>query len=286
MVGHLAARQGIKTITISLGPVRPIETVPYGENNIVLAPRLGCFPCQISTKCELLPCHSKISYQAVSSTAQAIIDGNEITIDSLLKYTSNYNLDAVKIFKTRFTNHKKMVLDEITNNCNDTKSVFHTLYRICWNFFFDETEENIKTPEINSSTANELKHYLTGLQHLYDLCEFGKKYSKYILEDISCTPPKIEEIKKHSLNIDEIDKLQAVVKQTFPLLSPIVDYFQICKSSLPGATLIEITEHSYMTFNDYETVISIIHELLEKILTQYEIQCNRHGNSNVPGVNI
>ncbi len=286
MVGHIASTTGTQSITLSLGPVRPIETVPYGKNNIVVTPKINCFPCEINEKCPLLGCHSKIHYQAITAIAQNAIQNQDVTLETILKYTPSCNLDGIRIYKSSITLQNKLSLVELTKNESEVAHILTTMYRICWNFFFDEIEENLPFPSLNAKTASELKHYASGLQHLYDLCEFGKKYSRYILEDITCTPPKIDQIKKHSANIDEIDNLQEIVRKSFPLLAPIIDYFQVCKSNLPGGTLVAITENSYITFNDYATVIAIMYELIEKILTQYDIKNNTKFSTTNAGVTV
>ena len=65
MVAHMASLASTKSIVMPLGTVRPHETSPYQTNAIIVAPRIDCFPCNVETTCELLPCHSKIQYDVV-----------------------------------------------------------------------------------------------------------------------------------------------------------------------------------------------------------------------------
>ena len=60
MTSHLASMEGTQTFTISLGTVRPAETMPYGENHFTLVPNISCFPCFPNDKCSNLECHDEI----------------------------------------------------------------------------------------------------------------------------------------------------------------------------------------------------------------------------------
>jgi len=110
---------------------------------------------------------------------------------------------------------------------------------------------------------------MKGMQNLYELCEFGKKYSQYILEEISSKATDITKIKSYSSKIDEIDQLQTLVKSTFPLLSPIIDYFTLVKSNLAGENIVELTESSYLAFQDNANFCRIMYELIEQTLVDY-----------------
>ena len=278
MVGHLASLSNTKSLTVSLGPVRPIETTPYGNENYILTPQISCFPCKIEDKCKLTPCHSKIPYQVIVSTIEGIIKNNDITEKYLIENNNRFHLDTINLYKTEISEINFLWLKPILNHHSSIREVFRTIYRTCWNYYFLEKEEFITFPLVSEASHIELKRYLKGLQYLFDLCEFGKKYSSYILEDLTQVPPPIDQIKKYSAMIDEIDKLQNSIKTTYPSLAPIIDFFQVAKSNLQGTSLVALTENSYVLYTEYGTLTSIIHELIEKIIIEHEIR-NKHTKS-------
>ena len=73
----------------------------------------------------------------------------------------------------------------MTFNSPDIKDVFRELYRITWAFLLEDVEENLPFPKLTTGTHQILLNSIQGFQHLYELCEFGKRYSKYILQEVS-----------------------------------------------------------------------------------------------------
>jgi hypothetical protein len=112
---------------------------------------------------------------------------------------------------------------------------------------------------------------MTGLQHLYELSEFGQKYSRFILEEISSATPSIAKIKEFSKKIDEIDHLQAMVQKTSPYLAPIIDYFTVRKGNLYGENIVKLTESSYYCFEENAHLSSVMYELIQNTIAEYKI---------------
>ena len=106
--------------------------------------------------------------------------------------------------------------------------------------------------------------------HLFELSEFGKKYSQYILEEISSKTPSIHKIKDYSKKIDEIDHLQGLVLKTSPNLAPIVDYFAIRKGNLFGDNVVTLTESSYYAFLECSNLCSALFELIENTISEHK----------------
>ena len=119
---------------------------------------------------------------------------------------------------------------------------------------------------------------MTGLQHLFELSEFGQKYSRYILEEISSSTPSISKIKEYSKKIDEIDQLQALVQKTSPYLAPIIDYFKVRKGNLFGENIVKLTESSYYCFEENAHLASVMYELIQNTIAEYKITTGKTKN--------
>jgi len=90
------------------------------------------------------------------------------------------------------------------------------------------------------------------------------------LEEISSSIPRIEKIKEYSAKIDEIDSLTKLVKQTHPHLSPVIDFYTVQKGNLAGDNIVELTESSFLLYNDSLNAISVLYELIEKTITEHK----------------
>ncbi|MDD4975215.1 MAG: glycosyltransferase family 9 protein [Bacteriovorax sp.] len=276
MVGHLAALTRTPTLTVSLGSVRPQETTPYHANAYNLAPRTKCFPCFPSDACSFNQCHHDIPYQVVSSAIKQLLDKGEITAEWMKGSISSFHISSVNFYRSSFQKGH-MVLESLIENHIDSPDIFRSFYKIAWSFVINDTEENLPFPKLTPNTHRELLDALTGIQHLYELSEFGKKYSHYILEEISSQTPSISKIKDYSKKIDEIDQLQGLVLKTSPSLAPIIDYFALRKANLHGDSVVKLTESSYYTFLECSSLCSILFELVENTISEHK---NASGKSS------
>ena len=281
MVGHLASLADTPTLTVSLGSVRPFETTPYHDKAYNLSPRTKCFPCFPTDACGFTQCHLDIPYQVVSSCVKQLFDHKELSADWAKNNISNFHASSIHLQRAQISKGQ-FQLEHLLDSPADTNEVFRSLYRVAWSFVIGDSEENLPIPKISTSAHKELLDSLVGLQHLFELSEFGKKYSRFILEEISSQMPSIAKIKDYSKKIDEIDHLQSLVYKTSPQLSPIVDYFAIRKANLYGDNVVKMTESSYYAFEECAHLCSIMYELIEKTISEHKLST---GKSTRPETN-
>lgn len=279
MVGHLAAVNNTPTLTVSLGSVRPYETTPYHSNAYNLAPRTKCFPCFPSDACSYNQCHHDIPYQIVSASIKQLLEQKEISSDWIKANVSSFHMSSVNFYKAKIVKGS-LHLDSLIDNHQDSTDIFRSLYRVAWSFVVNDTEENLPFPKLNNNSHRDLLAALTGLQHLFELSEFGKKYSRFILEEISSQTPSINRIKEYSKKIDEIDQLQALVQKTSPQLAPVIDYLAVRKANLYGDSVVKLTESSYYAFEECGNLCSILFELIENTIAEHKLTAGKLGPQN------
>ena len=271
MIGHLAAIRNVRALTISVGTVRPEESSPYNERNLVFVPQTKCFPCAIDQSCENFECHADINYKIVGKFAVEILQNSEVEYKEIVeKLPKNLFYSSCKVYESFLTEQNLYRLKEITKGSNKIRNVLKEVSRITWLYFHEEVEEKNSLPFIDSTIKHEVKKYLNGISHLYELSEFGKKYAKYILEELSKDSPSSDNLHKFSEQIDEVDNLQKSLKRPFPELSPILDYFAVMRGNTAGESLVEITTNTFFLYNDASLICSIFYELLEKVVNQNE----------------
>lgn len=268
MGGHMAAINAVPSITLSLGTVRPHETTPYGHLNYNLSPRIKCFPCFADEKCELLPCHAQIHYQVVNTLASAIL--NQVAIDQnfIKSKISAFHLDGVYIHQSNLSEELGMELMDLTNHPFDLQTSFRNLYFFHWNFIFRDLEPKVTKPKLTASLIRELNSIQSGLEQLFELNNFGMKYSQYILTEAASDSPKVDLIKNYSKKLQEVDDLTNLLKKTYPILAPLIDFYFVAKANLKGNNIIELTESSYVNFHEFNNSIQLFHELLNMTLKE------------------
>lgn len=271
MVGHMASLAGTQCLTLSLGSVRPHETSPYGVNNYILAPKTSCFPCFPDEKCSSYSCHKDLSYQIVTECLQQLIDTNSIDVKVMKKNTSPLHLSNTSLFQSGFSENGIYFLKNISSCDISTKELYNTFYKIVWLFLLEEIEEVSGYPSLNAGSVHSLESFIPNLKQLFELAEFGKKYSRFILEEVSKSEPDISYIKSCGVKIEEIDEMQTLLGKASPVLNPIIDFFNLKKSKMAGANLVELCSSSHEIYQGIASFCDIYYELAEKCLNEYYI---------------
>ena len=62
---HVAAAAGTPCVVLAWGPTTGWETAPYREGNLIIEPRMSCFPCKWSGYCDDLPCRDRLTVESV-----------------------------------------------------------------------------------------------------------------------------------------------------------------------------------------------------------------------------
>lgn len=267
-IGHLSKFANCTSITISLGTVRPIETTPYGENSYCLTPATKCFPCNPNELCAQFKCHMDVPYQTVNTVVNLLLKEISPSTDSLSNNIPNFLLSAANVYKLTFEKSKIATLTDTIKKEKTDKEIFQLIYKILWQFSFSEAEENMEYPLISKTTFDSLYTALKGLEHIYELSAFGKKFCHYILQEISSKDPNLSTIKDYSNKVDELTSLLDIVKSNYPLLAPLTDLHKVQIGNVSGENLVEITESTYLCFTQLENYSSVLYELVEKILIE------------------
>lgn len=271
MVGHLASLAGTQSLTLSLGSVRAVETSPYGLNNYILAPKTACYPCFPTDACSDFKCHKDLSYQLVSECIQQLIDTTEISFEEIKNNTSPLHLSTVDIFQTSFSAKGLLQLNNLSSQELSGNELYNVFYKIVWLFLLENAEESSGYPKLNSITQHQLETFIPNLKQLFELAEFGKKYSRFILEEVSKDTPDIEYIKNCGEKVGEIDEMQVLVGKTAPALNPIIDFYNLKKSKMSGNNLVELCSSSHEIYQSIASFCDIMFELVEKTLNEYKI---------------
>lgn len=268
LVSHLASETLTPTIVISLGSVRPHETTAYQKGVINISPRNSCFPCAVEEQCDILPCHNSINHQSVSAIATGLINKEEIDLKFLTTNLSPFQLDSILVYKTDYEDYG-LVLKEISSTNKPIKEVFKDFYKIIWQCFLRDHDINIGLPDVTKECAASLHKYQDGINYLFELYNFGIKYSNKIITEAEQPSPNIPMIQENINKLQEIDQLCNITKKTYPHLAGLIDYFFVVKSNAPGENIIDICKSNLVTYYDASNLAAVLNEFLEKTIAPY-----------------
>ncbi len=149
--------------------------------------------------------------------------------------------------------------------------VFQQFYKYAFALVLEDIEELIHIPSLKEDCLKDLDYYKNAIETLRELTVFGKKYSIFIIEELSKENPEIPKIKTYGQKIDEIDFLSARLKKNYPLIGPAIDYFLYSRSMVQGESLLEATQNIFFNFEEYTTFLEIILELINNIKSRFTI---------------
>lgn len=263
MVGHLASLARTQSLTLSLGTVRPFETTPYSVGSYALAPRTKCFPCFPTDQCELLQCHADISYQLVNNCIDQLLLTGSIDFSKTKETVNSFHLSTSEIYETYATEANLLNMRNINKDAApNLKHIYQGIGRIVWLFMFQELEEGLSYFELNDKTIQDLTQQSVGLDSLFQLCEFGKKYSRFILEEISSNTVDMLKLKEYSHKLDEIDQMSESLLAVYPTLKPIVNFLSIQKACLAGENIVQMSESAYLSYDRGSVACRLFHDLI------------------------
>ena len=270
LLGHIAKLHHLPTLSISLGTVRTLETTPYGPHSYVLSPRSKCYPCFPDTPCSFYQCHADLSYQATAVLLNKFTASPEIQMDEIIKEVSSFHLDSLDIQEFGQTSTGWYAIEKLGDDTPLFRDFIRDIYRVALAFKLEEVEERLSFPNLSREHLQKLENLQQGVQQYYELCEFGKKYSRYILIEVSKEQPDVELIKSYADKIDEVDRLQELLKQTYSELVPIIDFYKVTKFNLDGDNIVELSESSYVVYNDNATLCSVLYELFGQTINHVQ----------------
>ncbi len=172
---------------------------------------------------------------------------------------------------------KSLLLDflEVDEKPGRLADIMRPFYRMTWALLIGEMEENRTFPTLSRDAHASLLKLMEGINYLYELAEFGKKYSLTIVEEVAKQSPSLSKIKATSQKVDEIDRLAELVKGSHPALAPIVDFYGLMRANLSGGNIVEIAQHSFFVYQDTALACSVLNELIEKTVAEHKISQNR-----------
>ena len=264
--GYLASLFNVQTLTISLGTIHPYETAPYGTSNYNIAPRISCFPCFFEDQCETLPCHQDISYNILSAVIDLLIKDQDVCFEGLKDKVPIIFLDKVDLYRSHIDNDFGMFLINCLHDEGTIIDIFRNFYRVLWSFVLADQELTLPFPELSHKKFCLLENYGIGLNHLIELNKFGRTYSRYIIEEIESKTPDITKIKKYSNKLLEVDQLSMRLKEVYPHLSPLIDYYQVSKANVPGTTIKAMTEFSLIIYHEALGAAEVLLEFITATL--------------------
>lgn len=257
MLGHMASIQKVQTMTFSIGSVRPHETTPYGTGNYTICPK--------EKELTNAALGKQIPIQIICQSISQVLENGVVNYTDLKKSISPFILDRANIYESNIDNNGFQTLNEISGDCH-TIDLYRDFFQIIWSYYLEGKELNLPFPTLGEKTIQNITAHKKGVEQLYELTDFGLKYTKFILDESFKSSPNLNVLKEFSNRLIEIDNLQILVKQGYPVLAPLIDFFVVKKANLIGEDIQQMAVNCYTLFEDYQNLTSALYELIESTI--------------------
>ena len=104
---------------------------------------------------------------------------------------------------------------------------------------------------------------------MYELYNFGVKYSNKIIEASSDQKADIKIIKENIQRIGEIDQLCDITKKSYPELKALVNFFYVNKANAIGDNLVDISKSNLLNYYDASNLVAVLGDFIEKSVSPH-----------------
>ncbi|MBT6325292.1 MAG: hypothetical protein HOJ35_04945 [Bdellovibrionales bacterium] len=246
-ISHFASVKNISTILLSY----PTDEIPYSNQCLMISPK------------------TPINVDDINS--QSVLKAIKCFSFTGLEYEiPGQSLSRENIYFPIFTNLSYLKLINATHDryINDINTAWSTLYRIIWLYIIDSSEEKLSVQSFSEDVQQNFKDGIQGIELLHELFEFGKTYSKEIINLFQDSNSNMTSISLLSKKIDEIEILMDNLRGKYNFLSPVVDYYNANKTKLNNKNLTSMMQINYLNFEDVSLITSSLFDLIQQSISE------------------
>ena len=239
---HIAAAVKTPVLSMFLASAFGYETGPYGKDNLVLQPIIGCGPCNPNKSCARPDCHFHLEAEAVAALTEMRLNGPVHSIPENL-----VDPRKVIVFNTCFDQYGFYHQTHLTPAKYDQLDPYRTAYRKLW--LDDLGGYDVGTSGSGSllRTAPDLGNDLT---KVIDCANEGVRLIgelERLVKDIA-SPPLL--LGKVNDELTELDRQIEQVGYHIPWLGPLTRMFVFAKENISGTEALELASQMAGVYSD------------------------------------
>ncbi|MDP8207690.1 MAG: glycosyltransferase [Candidatus Electryonea clarkiae] len=274
---HLAQSVGTKSLVVTLGAALSDETGPYGDGNLIIEPRMACFPCNFQVECPHFNCHNDISPRTVVRLA------TDLLADTVPDNYTNQDIDSnCVVWKTGFDEDGWWRKVPITEIQPDRHIVIKEVFRELWKASIEKSlrPEGASPQQMNGFLASFygelpkqlrerlLREDLRGVETLSNLALEGERLAEELVEASSGSNGKQNEIRNIGGMLFELDKRIDEAGITCDSWRPLLMMFHFGKENLAPGNLNQQAIETVVLYKELQKNANIAAFLLKNVLDQ------------------
>ena len=260
---HIGVAVGTKLIVIYTGNVGFLETGPYAENQLLIAPDIGCFPCDFNLKCLNPVCQGLIKPEYIYDMSLMFLEKENGYVQKL----SDYKNSGIIPYLSRFDSKKfidYLPAVKIKLNFKDLKlkilklSLEHYYEGDFWKIDENEIQLFLDCFEgIEYNLSLDIEEELKSVEKLISLCKRGMSETKKMINLALKDPFNTEKIEEYTGNIKSIDFELKYISSVYDDLSLFNQIHIISQNSSVSYDLFGLALDSLKNYSRYKLQLNI-----------------------------
>ena len=260
---HIGVAVGTKLIVIYTGNVGFLETGPYAENQLLIAPDIGCFPCDFNLKCLNPVCQGLIKPEYIYDMSLMFLEKENGYVQKL----SDYKNSGIIPYLSRFDSKKfidYLPAVKIKLNFKDLKlkilklSLEHYYEGDFWIIYENEIELFLDCFEgIEYNLSLDIEEELKSVENLIVLCKRGISETKKMINLALKDPFNSNSIEESTGNIKSIDFELKYISSVYDDLSLFNQIYVINQNSSVSYDLFGLALDSLKCYSKYKIQLNI-----------------------------
>ena len=156
------------------------------------------------------------------------------------------------------------------NSSDDTYPVYQS-HVVLWNFILNLFDINLEITQTTPGQNELLKRQLEVLTKLNRLYDYAMSSVDIIHAEAKAETADNSKIQGHIKNLQEMDEIVDKISQTNSMLRPILDFYRIRRGQNFGNTLLEQSQHSFLTYSEEHQALKALLELFTVTLRKNEV---------------
>jgi hypothetical protein len=156
-------------------------------------------------------------------------------------------------------------------NSSDDNYPFYQAHVILWNYLLNLFDINLEIISCQSGQIELLKNQVDVLNKLVRLYDYVMTSVDTIYQEAKSISADNNKIQGHIKNLQEMEAITDKISQSNSFLRPVLDVYRIRRGQNEGKTLLDQSQHSFLTYAEEQQALKAMLELFTVTLRKNEV---------------
>jgi hypothetical protein len=156
-------------------------------------------------------------------------------------------------------------------NTSDENYPIYQSHVVLWNYLLNLFDIGLEITSCSIEQMEVLRNQKEVLQKLIRLYDYAMSSIDTIHSEARAVSANAESIQGHLKNLQDIEQISDKIAQTHMYLRPVIDFYRIRRGQNTGTTLLEQTQHTFLTYSEEHQALRALLELFTVTLAKNEV---------------